>query len=237
MPISSSSLAATAIFALAAISPLYAKGDGMPSGGEEKGTHAKEKVTVVLYEGPLAHDQDWTIKYGPPSADNYKIHPLGGTCSLISSDVSFISGFERITFEAERLDLGVWSMAWTDTVTGHATGGNRYTYRNRSEFTGITSDGRAPKPNRAAPSAGDDGFLQIVPSNVNTGDMEVSDFFLLYDNGGNQVANSHVHGYFRLQMPPAANDPPPAYFPFVLSGHYIARVIDRLSGQVGCDPL
>ena len=35
---------------------------------------------------------------------------------MIPSDVQNVagSGFERITFEAERLDLGVWKMAWTD---------------------------------------------------------------------------------------------------------------------------
>ena len=67
----------------------------------------------------------------------------------------------------------------TDTVTGTATGGNRYTYQNQFTYRGPTTDGKAPKPNRAMPSPGNDGFLQVVPSNVNAGALDMIDLFIL----------------------------------------------------------
>jgi hypothetical protein len=97
--------------AFAAVLPLSADDDRK---GDDHG-----KVTV-LYEGPLLHDQNWVIKSGPVSPDNQKSSSFGGTCSMVPSDVSIEtgSGRDRVTFEAENTGLGVWKMAWTDTVSG-----------------------------------------------------------------------------------------------------------------------
>jgi len=63
------------------------------------------------------------------------------------------------------------------------------------------------------------------------------DFFVLQTPGGGVVANSHVRWTWRLQIPPAATDPPPAFFPFLLDEHYIVNFHDQLAGQLGCDPI
>jgi hypothetical protein len=198
---------------------------------------ARHKIITVLYEGPLVHDRDWTIKSGPPGPDNQKFHGIGGTCSMVSSDVHNISGFERVTFEAERLGLGLWSMASVDNISGSATDGNNYHQYMRFGFSGITNDGEAPKPNRAPPSAQNEGFLQVVPSNVDADAIDLMDSFVLQSHAGGVLASSHAHWTWRLQIPPVSMDPPPAFFPFPLGGKYIVNIHKQLAGQLGCDPL
>jgi hypothetical protein len=199
--------------------------------------NAKRSRVTVLYEGPLVHDQNWTITAGPPGPDNQKY--TGSTCSMIPHDVHNAagSGFERITFEAEWLHLGVWKMAWTETVVGMATDGNNYTYRQRIEYTAPTNDGRRPTPNRAAPSGDNLGFLQVVPSNVNADSLDMIDQFVLQPFGGGVVASSHVHWTWRLQIPPIENDPAPDFYPFLLDNKYILNTHEQLAGQLGCDPM
>jgi hypothetical protein len=222
--------------AFAVAPPLSGKSDEAKLNNEDE-QKGKDELVTVLYEGPLSHDQNWIIKHGPPGADNQKIGPLGGTCSMVSSDVSNAFAVERITFQAERQDLGVWKMSWTDTVSGDATDGNHYRYQQHVEFIGFTTDGRVPKPNRRAPSDGNEGFLQIVPSNVNTDSLDLTDFFILDEQGGKVIASSHIHGILRRQIPPEATDPPPAIFPFIVSGNFIVNTRQQLAGQLGCDPL
>jgi hypothetical protein len=199
---------------------------------------AKCRIFTVLYEGPLVHDQNWTVTAGPPGPDNQKAGP-GGTCSMIPHNIQNVAGsdFERITFEAERLDLGVWKMARTDTLIGTATDGNNYTYRQRIEYTAPTNDGKPPRPNTATPSGDDLGFLQVVPSNVNADSLDLIDQYVLQPFGGGVVASSHVHWTWRLQIPPVENDPAPDFFPFLLDNKYIVNTHEQLAGQVGCDPL
>ena len=58
----------------------------------------KKEITplfTVLYEGPLLHDQNWTIKAGPVSPDNQKSSSFGGTCSMVPGDVSIQTGSGR----------------------------------------------------------------------------------------------------------------------------------------------
>ena len=90
--------------------PGLAKSDRNRANSEVENRGAAQGRTVtVLYEGPLVHDQDWTIRAGPAGPDNQKFRALGGTCSMIPSDVHNVagSGFERVTFEAEWLGLGL----------------------------------------------------------------------------------------------------------------------------------
>jgi hypothetical protein len=205
---------------------------------QASGRNEKHSIATVLYEGPLVHDQNWTIPAGPPGPDNQKAGP-GGTCSMVPHDLHNVAGsdFERITFEAQRLELGLWKMARTDTLTGTATDGNHYTYRQRFEFTAPTNDGKPPRPNRATPSGDDLGFLQVVPSNVNADLLDMTDQYVLQRFGGGVVASSNLHWTWRLQIPPIENDPPPAFFPFLLDNKYIISTHEQLAGQVGCDPL
>jgi hypothetical protein len=106
---------------------------------------------IVLYQGPLVHDQEWVMRRGTTNTNLLGV--FGGNCSLIPSNVRNLSGFEQVRFEYEHQGLGVWKMAHVDTVTGTAvaeTGQRyRYTYRLRRSVTGITTDGRPPNPNRA----------------------------------------------------------------------------------------
>ena len=139
----------------------------LPLCAEEHGTRAQETLTFVLYEGPLSHEENWVIKADQAGPNNMRAGVNGGTCSLIPSDIGNAMGssFERVTFEAQRDDLGIWHMEWKDSVTGTASDGNAYTYQQRQAFTGVTTDGRRPRPSRAAPSPGteDTGFLSSVP--------------------------------------------------------------------------
>jgi hypothetical protein len=212
--------------AFAAVLPLGADDDRK---GDD---HAK---VTVLYDGPLLHDQNWTIKSGPVSPDNQKSSSFGGTCSMVPNDVSIQtgSGRDRVTFEAEYTGLGVWKMAWTETVSGAASNGDEWHYQQRIEFSGTTTDGKAPRPSRSLP----DVFLQPIPSNVTTATLDLTDFFILQPRGGDIAASSHVHFVLRQQIPPVETDPPPDYFPYVFFGKYIVNLHDQLSGQLGCDPL
>src|SRR6185437_7208359 len=89
----------------------------------------RERVTV-LYEGPLSHDQDWTLTAGPRGPLNLKRGGSnGGTCSMVPADVSNMSALERVVFTAERESFGLWKMSWSYTVAGIASDGNKYRYR------------------------------------------------------------------------------------------------------------
>jgi hypothetical protein len=196
----------------------------------------KRSIFIVLYEGPLVHDQNWTLTAAPPGPDNQK---PGGTCSMIPHDVHNAagSGFERVTFEAERNDLGFWEMAWTETLVGVTSDGNNYAYRQHNTYTGPTTDGHTPRPNRGSPSGDDLGFLQVVPSNVNADSVDMVDQFALYPSGGALIASSHLHFIWRLRIPPVENDLPPDFFPALLDNKYIVNTHIQLAGEFGCDPL
>ena len=116
---------------------------------------------------------------------------------------------------------------------GAASNGDEWHYQQRIEFSGTTTDGRAPRPNRSLP----DVFLQAIPRNVTTATLDLSDFFILQPRGGDIVASSHVHFVLRQQIPPVETDPPPDYFPYVFFGKYIVDLHDQLAGELGCDPL
>jgi hypothetical protein len=226
------------LVSVAILAAIPLRGDN--DNGEEHRRRAKDRIFVVLYQGPRVGDPEWTIKSGPVGPDNQQFRVLGGTCSMIPSDVHNVPGsaFERITFEGKRNHLNVWEMVWTHTVTGTATGDNRYTYQNEFTYRGPTTDGKAPKPNRAMPSPGNLGFMQVVPSNVNAGALDMIDFFILQTPGGGVVANSHVRWTWRLQIPPVDTDPPPDFFPFIEPPQgYIVNLHDQLAGQLGCDPI
>ena len=84
---------------------LFAGGDeNEPKNGVGRRGAGQARTVSVLYERPLVHDRDWTIKAGPAGPDNQKFRALGGTCSMIPSDVHNVagSGYERVTFEAEQ---------------------------------------------------------------------------------------------------------------------------------------
>jgi hypothetical protein len=205
---------------------------------EQRGSHSSQ---TVLYAGPLAHDTEWKITAGTVKNDIY--HAFGGTCSMVPSDVRNMLGSasEHVTFEAKPEPEGIWDMAWTDSISGKAAAATGqkyvYTYQQRFTFKGTTTDGRAPRPNRGIPSPDDrDGFLQIVPSNVNADALDLNDFFLLEEEiGGKLIASSHVHFIWRLKITPT--EQPPAFFPFVLQGYILGSIRDQLAGQLGCDPL
>lgn len=204
----------------------------LPLSAEDHGGKARDTISVVLYEGPLAHDEDWIIKAGPAGPENQQFR---GTCSMIPSDVANTKGpgLERVTFEAQKDIFGIWKMEWKDTVTGTASDGNLYTYQQHHEFTGVTTDGHPPRPNRGAPTPGTDdtGFLSSVPNNVVVDALELRDFFLLRTPAGDVVASSHLYNVFRLPM---ATDPTPTVLfqhRFILTSH------EQLAGQLGCDPL
>src|SRR5262245_49477471 len=67
---------------------------------EEHRRRDEDRIFVVLYEGPRVGDPAWTIKSGPVGPDNQKFRDVGGTCSMVPSDVHNVPGsaFERITF-------------------------------------------------------------------------------------------------------------------------------------------
>ena len=224
------------LLAASAVPPLVA---------EEDGKHEQANAfRVVLYEGPLVHDKEWKIIKGTVKNDVY--FPFGGTCSMVPSDVRNDvqtpreSASEHVIFEAQPEPEGVWNMAWSDGVSGKATAATgqkyRYTYQRRFTYLGATKDGGAPRPNRATPSAGNEGFLQFVPSNVNADALELTDLFLLQEEaGGNLVASSHVRWIVRLRITPT--EQPPAFFPAVVDGYIVGAIHDQLAGQLGCDPI
>ena len=130
---------------------------------------------------------------------------------MVSNDVHNVRGFERVTFESKRIGLGLWSMASIDNISGTATDGNNYHQYMRFDFIGSTNDGVAPRPNRALPSAASEGFLQVVPSNVNADSLDLIDSFVLRSQAGDIVASSHVHWTWRLRIPPVVLDPLPPF--------------------------
>jgi len=221
-------------FAACSLALPVAMSYGIRGDDNEARETAQQNLVTVLYEGPLVHDQNWTINAGPAGPDNQKYH---GTCSTVPSDVHNVSAVERVSFDAKSLGLGLWSMGWVDSISGIATDGNNYYEYMRFDFIGRTNDGKAPRPNRASPSAQNEGFLQTVPSNVDADALDLNDDFVLHSRTGDIVANSHVHWTFRLQIPPVSMDPPPAFFPFLLGGKYILNIHDQLAGQLGCDSL
>ena len=158
---------------------------------------------------------------------------------MIPSNVRNVRGFEEVRFEAEYQGLGVWKMAHVDTVVGTAIADSgqryRYTYNLRRSVTGITTDGKPPSPNRAKPTSSNPGFLDPVPSNVESAALEFEDFFMLLDEAtGRLVADAKVVGWFHRRVDPS--EQPPAFFPFVLDG-YIVTTIETVAGEAGCDPL
>lgn len=212
-------------------------GDGS-NDGEDHGGSSRERV-VVLYDGPLSHDQDWTLKAGPRGPLNLKRGgDKGGTCSMIPGDVSNVSALERVVFTAERGSFGLWKMSWSDTVAGTASDGNRYRYKQQYKYIGITSDGRPPRPDRGAPTGGEGtGYLIQLPSNVAADTLDFDDFFVLVTPSGDVQASSHVNGTLRTQIPPVALDPPPPAAPTIFLGHYIFSTRNVFAGELGCDPL
>jgi hypothetical protein len=224
-------------FAISAMLPPAARsyGNGLSDGEDHRGS--TRDFSVVLYEGPLSHDQNWTLKSGARGPENQVPQRRGGTCSMIPTDVSNVSAVERVVFTAERENLGIWKMSWADTVSGTASDGNKYKYRQRFDYVGVITEGRAPRPNRAAPSDEGGGFLQMVPDNVATDTLNFDDFFLLVTPSGDVAASSHLRAVYRQQIPPASLDPPMPAFPNVLLGRFIFSTREQLAGQTGCDPL
>ena len=199
--------------------------------------HGGPKKSTVLYQGPLVHDQQWMMKRG--TTNNNLLGVFGGTCSLVPSNVRNLSGLEQVQFESEHQGLGVWKIVHLDTVIGTAVGETgqkyRYTYTLRRSVTGITTDGKPPNPNRAMPTSTDPGFLDPVPSNVESAALKFADFFLLMDEAtGRLIADANVLGWFHRRINPS--EQPPSFFPFVLDG-YIATTLETIAGQAGCDPL
>jgi len=224
---------------LASVAVIGQTADTSEHSREANRSNAKRGISVLLYEGPLVHDQNWIITAAAPGPDNQKSTGFGGTCSMIPHDVHNApgSGFERVTFEAERNDLGFWEMAWTETIVGLTTDGDNYAYRQRNTYTGVTSDGDHPRPNRSRPSDNDLGFLQVVPSNVIADSVDMVDQFALYAPGGLLVASSNLHFTWRLRIPPIEQDPIPDIFPALLDNKYVVSTHVQLAGQWGCDPL
>ena len=192
---------------------------------------------TVLYQGQLVHDREWVMRSGTSNTNLLGV--FGGTCSLISSNVRNLGGFEQVRFESEYQGLGVWKMAHVDTVVGSAvseTGQRyRYSYYLRRSVTGITTDGRPPSFSRAMPTSTNAGFLDPVPGNVESAALKFEDIFLLIDEASGRVAaDAHVLGWFHRRIDPS--EQPPSFFPFVLDG-YIATSLETVAGQAGCDPL
>jgi len=224
------------LLAVSAALPVAGRSSGKDARDGDDNEGSRERV-MVLYEGPLSHDQDWTITVGPRGPQNQVPHRRGGTCSMVPANLSNISAFERVTFTAIREHLGIWKMSWADTVSGIASDGNKYKYQQRYDFVGVTSDGDMPRPSRDKPVGGIGGFLVAVPGNVATDTLDFDDFFLLFTSSGDIAASSHISAVYRQQIPPASLDPGPLAFPAVAFGRYIINVRNQLAGQAGCDPL
>jgi hypothetical protein len=195
------------------------------------------EINTVLYQGPLVHDQQWVMKQG--TTNNNLLGLFGGTRALITSDVRNIKGFEQVRFKAEHQGFGIWKVTHTDTVVGTAVADTgqqyRYTYNLRLSVTGITTDGKPPKPNLAMPTPTNPGFLDPVPNNVESAALEFDDTFLLLDKTTKRiVADAKVLAWFHRRIDPS--EQPPAIMPFVLDG-YIATTVETVAGQAGCDPL
>ena len=221
-------LAAISLFPLNAQVDNLEANDPAPSGIE---------TNTVLYQGPLVHDEQWVMKRG--TTNNHLLGVFGGTCALVPSNVRNVRGTEQVRFKAEHQGFGIWKVTHVDTVTGTAVGDNgqqyRYSYNLRRSVTGITTDGKPPKPNVAKPTPTNPGFLDPVPNNVESAALEFEDTFLLLDKTTKTlVADAKVLGWFHRRIDPS--EQPPAFFPFVLDG-YIATTLETVAGQAGCDPL
>jgi hypothetical protein len=222
-------------FALAATIPYPAYSQPDMSTGNSSGP-GKPEINIVLYEGPLAHDQHWLIKSGTSNPDVWG--GAGGTCSLVATDVKNVSAMEKISFEAKHDGLGIWKMAWIDTVVGTASavGGStsfKYSYYVRTSFVGTTTDGRAPDPSRARPNSPDMAFLNPIPHNVITDGAQLQDQFLLTDPATNRlVADAQLLFTFGVHR----GEPLPSIFPFELQGLFVTNHLS-ISGSFGCDPL
>ena len=55
---------------------------------------------IVLYQGPLVHDQQWVITAGTTKTDI--LGGFGGTCSLVPSNVKNVSAREHVRFDSVR---------------------------------------------------------------------------------------------------------------------------------------
>jgi hypothetical protein len=222
---------------LGMILPLAAQSSEDVQADSRHHTGRSHEMVIVLYDGPLSHDQNWIVKSGPRGPQNLISPRRGGVCSMVPANVSNVAGFERVVFTAERQNLGLWKMSWADTVSGKASDGNRYTYKQQFDYLGVTTDGHRPRPSRGMPTDEGGGFLQMVPDNVATDSLDFDDIFLLVMPSGDIAASSHIRGVFRQQIPPVALDPPPPAFPNLLLGRYIFSVRTALSGEAGCDAL
>jgi hypothetical protein len=227
------------LLATMTLGPVSAQQDDEQLNGDQErnGGWGSPRRDIKLYEGPLVHDQQWVMRRG--TTNNNLLGVFGGTCSLIPSNVRNVSGYEQVRFEAEYQGLGVWDMAWVDTVTGDAVADTgqryRYTYRVRFSYTGVTTDGRAPRPSRAMPTPTNPGFLETVPGNVVAAALNFRDIFLLRDEAtGRLLADAHVNAWFHFRLNPS--EQPPSFFPAVQDG-YIATSLQTVAGQAGCDPL
>ena len=192
---------------------------------------------TVLYQGPLVHDKEWVMTFG--TTNNQLLGVFGGTCSMIPSNVRNMGAREQVRFEAEPQGLGVWKMAWVDTVAGNAVADTgqryRYTYHVQFSYTGVTTDGKPPNPSHAMPTPTNPGFMETVPGNVVAAGLEFRDLFLLRDEAtGGLVADAEVLASFHFRTNPS--EQPPAFFPAAQDG-YIANSLETIAGQAGCDPL
>src|SRR5689334_953548 len=109
-------LCCTVSLLLPANMALKAQSDGVPESENALGALDKN---IVLYQGPLVHDQQWVMTAGTTKPDI--LGGFGGTCSLVPSNVKNVTAREHVRFEAKSLGLGVWEIAYTDTVSGRAT--------------------------------------------------------------------------------------------------------------------
>jgi hypothetical protein len=194
-------------------------------------------IDTVLYQGTLVHDQEWVLTRG--TMNNQVLGVLGGTCSTVPSNISNVRAFERVHFKAEYQGFGVWKMNHTDTVVGTAiaeTGERyRYTYNLSSSTTGVTINGKPPHPSRTMPTSTNQGFLEPVPSNIESATLKLEDMFLLLDRASGHLATD-AHVLLSLHRAIDPSEKPPSFFPAPFDG-YIASTFQTVSGQAGCDPL
>ena len=208
-----------------------------PDNSETSRFRGGAERNILLYQGPLVHDQQWVMRRGTTSTNLLGV--FGGNCSLIPSNVRNSRGFEQVRVEIDYEGLGLWKVTHIDTVVGTAVAdtGQRYTYTYnlRRSVLGISTDGRPPSPNRARPTETSPGFLDPVPSNIEAATLEFADLFMLREEGsGRLVADANVIGVFHRRID--SSEQPPTFFPFVLDG-FIATRLETVAGQAGCDPL
>src|SRR3954462_7636685 len=76
-------VAATAAVSVLLAVPQVTDSRGDTTNSRSTEANGRSDISIVLYEGPLIHDQDWVIKAAPPGPDNQKFRAFGGTCSMI----------------------------------------------------------------------------------------------------------------------------------------------------------